>query len=136
MCWHARSSSRIFLVGVHPLELESPLRWGPHALCKILCPAICKPKGDVAVGDASVYTGHEGCLKEDRRTKITMVCTVQGLEVWRLIYWSTESTHGIPPAFVDTFPPIWQLPFAPRSRGIISPWSARASSKDWRIQPA
>mmetsp|Transcript_60322 Transcript_60322/g.142121 ORF Transcript_60322/g.142121 Transcript_60322/m.142121 type:complete len:214 (+) Transcript_60322:842-1483(+) len=41
-----------------------------------------------------------------------------------------------PPAFVATLPPIWQLPFAPRSSGTMKPFSARCESKLWRMHPA
>jgi len=41
----------------------------------------------------------------------------------------------IPPAFVDTFPPIWQLPLAPRSSGIMKPSFDTSSSSCWRTQP-
>ena len=42
----------------------------------------------------------------------------------------------MPPAFVETFPPMWQLPFAPRSRGIISPCCSTCLSRFSRMQPA
>lgn len=44
-----------------------------------------------------------------------------------------------PPAFVDTFPPMWQLPLAPKSKGTQSPFSWTADSKfsnttpDWQV---
>lgn len=42
----------------------------------------------------------------------------------------------MPPAFVDTFPPIWQLPFDPKSNGIMNPWLFKCSINDSRTQPA
>ena len=41
-----------------------------------------------------------------------------------------------PPALVETQPPIKQLPFAPRSKGIIKPTLCMCSSKVSRTQPA
>lgn len=34
-----------------------------------------------------------------------------------------------PPAFVATFPPIWQDPFDPKSKGTMNPFSANTLSK-------
>mmetsp|Transcript_4422 Transcript_4422/g.15514 ORF Transcript_4422/g.15514 Transcript_4422/m.15514 type:complete len:242 (-) Transcript_4422:24-749(-) len=44
--------------------------------------------------------------------------------------------YRMPPALVEMLPPMWQLPLAPRSRGIIRPSLARVSSKCCRMQPA
>lgn len=44
-----------------------------------------------------------------------------------------------PPAFVEIFPPIWQLPFAPKSKGTQSPFCCTVDSKvssttpDWHV---
>lgn len=40
------------------------------------------------------------------------------------------------PAFVDTLPPMQQLPLAPRSSGMIQPWVATCSSRVWSTAPA
>ena len=44
--------------------------------------------------------------------------------------------NRMPPAPVETFPPIWQLPFAPRSRGTIRDSFAALSWSCSRTQPA
>ena len=41
-----------------------------------------------------------------------------------------------PPALVDAFPPTWQEPLAPRSRGISNPFSSRNWFSFSRITPA
>ena len=49
---------------------------------------------------------------------------------------SRKSGHSPVPALVETFPPIWQLPFAPRSRGIVKPWAPTWLSRCSRMHPA
>lgn len=41
-----------------------------------------------------------------------------------------------PPAFVARFPPMWQLPFAPKSRGMMKPRSSTCRLSSSRTHPA
>ena len=40
-----------------------------------------------------------------------------------------------PPAFVEAFPPIWQEPLAPKSKGVSNPYGSKYSFSFYKITP-